>query len=68
MKTENDPYKALQGVHAIAILTEWVEFKEYDWQRIFDSMQKPAFIFDGRNILDKNILEKIGFIVKTIGS
>ena len=68
LKTENDPYKALQGVHAIAILTEWVEFKEYDWQRIFDSMQKPAFIFDGRNILDKNILEKIGFIVKTIGS
>ena len=68
LKTEKDPYKALENTHAIAILTEWDEFKGYDWQRIFDSMHKPAFIFDGRNILDTEKLEEIGFIVNTIGS
>ncbi|MDG1954091.1 MAG: nucleotide sugar dehydrogenase [Polaribacter sp.] len=68
LKTEKDPYKALENTHAIAILTDWDEFKGYDWQRIFDSMQKPAFIFDGRNILDTEKLEEIGFIVNTIGS
>ena len=43
LKTETDPYKALEGTHALAILTEWDEFKIYDWQRIYDNMQKPAF-------------------------
>ena len=68
LKYEEDPYKALKGVHAIAILTEWDEFKEYDWQLIYDSMLKPAFIFDGRNILDNKSLQEIGFKVFTIGS
>ena len=68
LKTEIDPYKALEGVHAIAVLTEWEEFKTYDWQRIYKNMQKPAFIFDGRNILDNEILEKIGFTYIGIGS
>jgi UDPglucose 6-dehydrogenase len=44
---------ACQNSHAIAILTEWDEFKEYDWQKkIYDTMLKPAFVFDGRNLLD----------------
>lgn len=68
LKYEEEPYKALEGVHAIAILTEWDEFKEYDWQLIYDSMLKPAFIFDGRNILDNKNLQEIGFKVFTIGS
>jgi len=67
VKTENDPYQAIEGAHAIAVLTEWDEFKTYDWQRIYKAMNKPAFVFDGRNVLDKNALETIGFQVKAIG-
>lgn len=63
----NDPYEACKGAHAIAIITEWDEFKTYDWQRIYDGMRKPAFIFDGRNILDHKKLLEIGFKVKAIG-
>lgn len=64
----SDPYSNCEGAHAIAILTEWDEFKQYDWKRIFDKMQKPAFVFDGRNILDKEQLEHLGFIYHSIGS
>ena len=64
----DEAYEACKDAHAIAILTEWDEFKAYDWQRIYDNMQKPAFIFDGRNVLDKKELETIGFIYKGIGS
>ena len=67
LTTEQDPYQAVKGAHAIAVLTEWDEFKTYDWQKIYDSMTKPAFVFDGRNILDKTKLETIGFQVKAIG-
>jgi UDPglucose 6-dehydrogenase len=61
-------YAACKDAHAIAVLTEWDEFKEYDWQKIYNNMLKPAFVFDGRNILDKKELEKIGFIYQGIGS
>jgi UDPglucose 6-dehydrogenase len=63
-----DPYTACQNAHAIAVLTEWEEFITYDWQRIYDSMQKPAFVFDGRNLLDRAELEQIGFVYHSIGS
>ena len=62
-----DPYEALQGAHAIAVLTEWDEFKTYDWQAIYDDMLKPAFVFDGRNILDHATMQEIGFELKSIG-
>jgi UDPglucose 6-dehydrogenase len=68
LKVENDPYKASKSSHAIAVLTEWDEFKTYDWQRIYDNMNKPAFVFDGRGILDIKALEKIGFVCYKIGS
>ena len=61
-------YDACSNAHAIAVLTEWDEFKTYDWQKIYDNMLKPAFVFDGRNILNKEELEKIGFIYQGIGS
>ena len=61
------PYEACAGAHAVAVLTEWDEFKTYDWQRIYDSMMKPAFVFDGRNILDHKKLTDIGFKIKGIG-
>ena len=64
----SDPYEACQGAHAIAVLTEWDEFKNYDWQRIYDNMNKPAFVFDGRNLLDREKLTSIGFKYQAIGS
>jgi UDPglucose 6-dehydrogenase len=63
-----DPYEACKGAHAIAVLTEWDEFKHYDWEKIYHDMNKPAFIFDGRNLLDKEKLTKIGFKYQAIGS
>lgn len=60
------PYEAAKGSHAIAILTEWGEFKNYDYSRIYESMAKPAFKFDGRNILDHDALRELGFEVKKI--
>ncbi|MEW6407042.1 MAG: UDP-glucose 6-dehydrogenase [Chloroflexota bacterium] len=64
---EADPYAAAQHAHAIAILTEWSLFTQLDYERIYQSMVKPAFIFDGRNILDHRALYKIGFNVYPIG-
>ena len=63
----DDPYEACKDAHAIAVLTEWDEFKEYDWQRIYENMLKPAKIFDGRNLLNADRLRAIGFIVQSIG-
>ncbi len=64
---EKDPYQAARGAHAIAILTEWPQYIELDYQKIFDSMEQPAFIFDGRNILDHQKLFEIGFNVYPLG-
>jgi len=64
---EADPYVAAQNAHAIAILTEWSQYKELDYQAIYESMVKPAFIFDGRSILDHRGLYDIGFNVYAIG-
>ncbi len=60
-------YDACKDAHAIAILTEWDEFKELDWLKIYSNMKKPAFIFDGRNLLDSNKLSEIGFTFYQIG-
>lgn len=65
--TFQDPYEACKDAHAIAILTEWDEFKTYDWQRIYDNMKKPAFVFDGRSVLDGEKLKEIGFVFHVIG-
>nr|WP_322625936.1 UDP-glucose 6-dehydrogenase [uncultured Flavobacterium sp.] len=63
----DDAYDALKDAHAIAVLTEWDEFKNFDWQRIYDNMKKPAFVFDGRNLLDADKLKEIGFFFNAIG-
>jgi UDPglucose 6-dehydrogenase len=68
LRVEASAYDAIKDAHAVAILTEWDEFLTYDWQRIYDYMQKPAFVFDGRNILNQQQLEAIGFVYKGIGS
>jgi UDPglucose 6-dehydrogenase len=64
---EEDPYKAAKGAHAIALMTEWDEYKTLDYKKIFKEMTKPAFIFDGRNILNHQKLFEIGFEVYPLG-
>ncbi|MWW24435.1 nucleotide sugar dehydrogenase [Algibacter lectus] len=68
LSVKKDQYQACHNVHAVAILTEWDVFKTYDWQKIYNGMQKPAFIFDGRGVLDKTLMETIGFTYYKIGS
>ncbi|PCJ15846.1 MAG: UDP-glucose 6-dehydrogenase [Candidatus Cloacimonadota bacterium] len=64
---EIDPYKAAEECHAIALMTEWSSFKLLDYAKIYKSMVKPAFLFDGRNILDHQEIHKVGFNVYPIG-
>jgi UDPglucose 6-dehydrogenase len=61
------PEAAVDGAHAIVVLTEWGEFKDYDYESFYKKMMKPAFVFDGRNLLDPDKLEKIGFEVHLLG-
>jgi len=67
IEIDEDPYIACTGAHALAIITEWDAFKELDYERIYNTMQKPAFIFDGRNLLDHEKLMDIGFQVWAVG-
>ena len=62
-----DPYEASDGCDAVAIITEWEIYRDLDFEKIYLSMVKPAFIFDGRNILDHDRLFEIGFNVFPIG-
>jgi UDPglucose 6-dehydrogenase len=68
ISTFDNPYDTCKDAHAIAILTEWDEFRDYDWQKVYDAMLKPAFVFDGRNLLDGKKLTEIGFKYQAIGS
>lgn len=67
LKVVEKPYNACENSHGIAILTEWDEFKTFDWNRIYDCMLKPAFVFDGRNLLSIQELTEIGFNAQSIG-
>uniref|UniRef100_A0A182NIV9 UDP-glucose 6-dehydrogenase n=1 Tax=Anopheles dirus TaxID=7168 RepID=A0A182NIV9_9DIPT len=62
-----DPYDAVRGTHALVVCTEWDEFVSLNYERIYASMMKPAYIFDGRKILPHERLQQIGFHVQTIG-
>jgi len=64
---ESDPYLACQNAHALIVLTEWDQFNDLDFHKVYASMQKPAFVFDGRNLLDHDELRAIGFHVYGIG-
>ena len=61
MKFIEDPISNISNYNLIAIMTEWDEFKDYDWKSIYEKVKKPAFIFDGRNILEIEKIKKIGF-------
>lgn len=67
VKVVQDPYEALRDAHALAVLTEWDEFKTYDWVAIKQRMKRPAFVFDGRKLLDRSQLEGLGFKYYAIG-
>jgi UDPglucose 6-dehydrogenase len=62
-----DPYEAVTGCDALCVMTEWTLYTSLDYERIYASMVKPAFIFDGRNILDHRRLFDIGFNVYPLG-
>lgn len=62
-----DPYEASKGAHALAIVTDWKQFQQYDYEKIYALMEKPAFLFDGRNLLDHAALHQIGFHVYPLG-
>ncbi|MDA0379820.1 MAG: nucleotide sugar dehydrogenase [Bacteroidetes bacterium] len=62
-----DAYQAADESHAIALLTEWDQFKTLDYGLIYENMLKPAFVFDGRRILEREALKSIGFRMYTIG-
>jgi UDPglucose 6-dehydrogenase len=62
-----DPYEAAKGCHAIAIMTEWDVYKQMDYRLVYESMVKPPFIFDGRNLIDHSLCHQIGFNVFSIG-
>ena len=62
-----DAYAAAKDAHAVLILTEWDEFRALDFQKIYNQMYQPAFLFDGRNLLDLNVLRKIGYRAYGIG-
>lgn len=64
---EPDPYKAAQGAHAVAVMTDWDVYSRLDFRRIYEDMIKPAFVFDGRNILDHKALFEMGYNVYSIG-
>ena len=64
---EADPYTAADGAHALLLLTDWKQYQELDFERIYRQMVKPAFVFDGRNILDHRRLHAIGFNVHPVG-
>lgn len=64
---EESPEAAVNGAHAIVILTEWDAFKTYNYKQLYGNMMKPAFLFDGRNLLDHEGLRNIGFEVHALG-
>ncbi len=67
LKVVKEPMQAAEEAHAIALLTEWDEFKTYDWDTIYENMLKPAFLFDGRRMLSKAEMEGKGFQYYKIG-
>lgn len=64
---EIDEYKSVEGADAVVVMTDWRHYPTLDWRKIFDSMRKPALVFDTRNCLDGASLREIGFKVLNIG-
>ncbi len=68
VKVVNTAKEACKAAHAVAVLTEWDEFRDLDWKAVYGNMLKPAFLFDGRRLLNKTELKEVGFEVFVIGN
>ncbi|CAL5077406.1 unnamed protein product [Urochloa decumbens] len=66
-RVARDAYEAAEGAHGVCVLTAWEEFGALDYRRIFDGMRRPAFVFDGRGVVDVGKLREIGFVVYAVG-
>lgn len=64
VKIFNSALEACKHTEAVVIATEWREFRDIDWNEVYDNMKKPAFVFDGRILLDADKLQSIGFKVR----
>jgi UDPglucose 6-dehydrogenase len=62
----DDPYETVQEADAVLLLTEWNEFKQVDFERVKQLMNKPVLL-DGRNLYDPQEMAKQGFIYRCIG-
>mmetsp|Transcript_34688 Transcript_34688/g.61000 ORF Transcript_34688/g.61000 Transcript_34688/m.61000 type:complete len:455 (-) Transcript_34688:188-1552(-) len=60
-------YEAAENCCAIVLLTEWEEFQTADYRRLKKLMASPSYIFDGRNILDREVLQSAGFVTYSMG-
>lgn len=67
LKVVDQPIDAISDAHAVCVLTEWDEFKQLSWKEIYIQMEKPSFIFDGRNLLDPNRMVALGFVYYGVG-
>src|SRR5690606_4049782 len=67
VKVVDNPYEAPDGAHAAAVLTDGGEFKTHEWVKIKEGMKKPSFVFDGRKLLNKKELNRLGFAYYAIG-
>jgi UDPglucose 6-dehydrogenase len=69
VRVVKSPYEAAVDAAAVVIATEWDEFKcdQMDYRKVYESMHKPAYLFDGRLIIDYHHLKEIGFKVEVIG-
>ena len=67
VRVARDAYEAAEGAHGLCILTDWDEFRTLDYRRILDSMRRPAFVFDGRGVVDVGKLREMGFVVYSVG-
>ena len=63
----SDPYKAAKDADAVVVMTDWKEYAELDWAKIYKSMRKPALVFDTRNCLNSSMLKDLGFNVLNVG-
>lgn len=67
VKIEASVEDAARSAHALVIATEWDEFKKANYEKIYENMSKPAFLFDGRNVINRAEMNKIGFVTYCIG-
>lgn len=67
IEMSGDPYEAARNSHAAIFLTEWDEYRNLDFKKLYGLMNQPI-IFDGRNMLDGEMLLSLGFKYFDIGS